>query len=231
MKVYFHEIKEHDLEYHFNESTPWVMDVVGALDERMDGITRPANWKPRSRPTEVSFTLRRVEDLIHVTGKIKTQLYLLCSLCADAFQFPINTHFHVLLTQSTIYTDTPRESNSSHKGSFDSDEERNPLFMNDDDDDLDDEDDEDDETAVPMNLNSSDFEVNVVTEPLADLKEIMNEQIVLVLPPAPKPEKDEKDDCVKCGRNQATYLPQKEELIRENPFAVLKNFKKKPDEA
>jgi uncharacterized metal-binding protein YceD (DUF177 family) len=226
MKVYFHEIKDHDLEYHFNETTPWVMDVVGSLDERMDGITRPANWKPRSRPTEVAFTLRRVEDLIHVTGKIKTQLYLLCSLCADAFQFPINTHFHVLLTQSAMYNETPRE--SSHKGSVDSDEGMDSFF--------DEEDDEDDENedgieAPPMNLNSSDFEVNVVTEPLADLKEIMHEQIVLILPMQPKPDKNEKDDCVKCGRNQLTYLPEKEEFIKENPFAVLKNFKKKSDEA
>jgi uncharacterized metal-binding protein YceD (DUF177 family) len=225
MKVYFHEIKDHDLEYHFDESTPWVMDVVGALDERMDGISRPPNWKPRSRPTEVSFTLRRVEDLVHVSGKIKTQLYLLCSLCADAFQFPIQTNFHVLLTQSSVYTDTPRE--GAHKGSYDSDEERE-AFLSDDDED---EEDEDEDATPIMNLNASDFEVNVVTEPVADLKEILNEQIVLTLPMQPKPDKNEKDECLKCGRNQLTYLPQKEEFIKENPFAVLKNFKKKPEEA
>ena len=221
MKVYFHEIKDTDLEYHFDESTPWVMDVIGALDERMDGIQRPPNWKPRSRPTQVSFTLRRVEDLVHVSGKIKTQLRLLCSLCADAFQYPVQTHFHVLLTQSTIYNETPRE--SAHKGSFDSNEDADAFFESDD---------EDDEDNTPiMNLNSSDFEVNVVTEPVADLKEILNEQIVLILPMQPKPDKDENDNCLKCGRNQMTYLPQKEEILKENPFAVLKNFKKKPDEA
>src|ERR1700752_4903217 len=109
MKVYFHEIKDQDLHYTFNESTPWVMEVVGQLDERMDGIVRPPNWKPRSRPTEVEFTLRRIDDLVHVNGHVKTQLFLLCSLCADAFQFPINTTFHLLLTTSEIYADAPRE--------------------------------------------------------------------------------------------------------------------------
>ncbi len=214
MKVYFHEIKDQDILHRFNETTPWIMEVIGQLDERMDGIRRPPNWKPRSRPTEVEFTLRRVDDLIHVTGKVKTQLYLLCSLCADSFQFPIQSQFHLLLTTSDIYAETPRETSS--KGNFDFDEW------------MDDDSDEDEEETPAMNLNSSDYEVTVVSEPVADLKEILNEQIALLIPMQPKPEKDEKDDCVKCGRNQALMLPQQEELIRENPFSVLKNFKKKP---
>jgi uncharacterized metal-binding protein YceD (DUF177 family) len=217
MKVYFHEIKDQDIQHSFTETTPWIMEVIGKLDERMDGISRPPNWKPRSRPTEVEFTLRRVDDLVHVTGKVKTQLYLLCSLCADSFQFPINTQFHLLLTTSDIYAETPRE--SSNKGSFDVDEW------------LDDSDDEDDEDEAPaMNLNASDYEVNVVQEPCADLMEILNEQIALLIPMQPKPEKNEKDECLKCGRNQLSFLPQQEELLKENPFAVLKNFsnKKKP---
>jgi uncharacterized metal-binding protein YceD (DUF177 family) len=216
MKVYFHEIKDQDLDYSFNETTPWVMEVIGQLDERMDGIQRPPNWKPRSRPAQVNFTLRRIDDLVHVTGKIKTQLNLLCSLCADSFQFPINTNFHLLLTTSEIYGEVPRE--SSNKGNFDVEEW------------LEDDTDEDDEDEAPaMNLNASDYEVTVVTEPLADLREILNEQITLLIPMQPKPDKNEKDDCIKCGRNQLAFVPHQEELIRENPFAVLKNFKKKPD--
>jgi len=195
------------------------MEVIGALDERMDRIQRPPHWKPRSRPTEVSFTLRRVEDLVHVSGKVKTQLYLLCSLCADAFQFPIHTQFHVLLTQSAMYAETPRE--GSRKGAFDSAEEEVETFFGEDDDE-----DAEDETPA-MNLNASDFEVNVVSEPIVDLKEILNEQIVLILPMQPKPDRDQDDNCLKCGRNQLTYLPQKEEILKEHPFAILKDFKKK----
>ncbi len=233
MKVNFHEIKDQDLEFHFDETTPWVMDVIGSLDERMDKIQRPPNWKPRSRPTEVSFTLRRVEDLIHVTGKVKTQLYLLCSLCADAFQFPIQKHFHVLLTQTEMYAEAPRE--TSHKTVHDSTPEPD-IWDADDDDYLDLDDDEDDEdkevVKVPTaNFNSSDFEVTVVADPVADLKEILNEQIVLVIPMQPKPDKDEKDDCVKCGKPQVVVLPEQVQTLKENPFNVLKNFKKKPDQA
>jgi uncharacterized metal-binding protein YceD (DUF177 family) len=214
MKVYFHEIKDQDLHYAFSEDTPWVMEVVGQLDERMDQISRPPNWKPRSRPTQVEFTLRRIDDLVHVTGKIKSQLFLLCSLCADGFHFPINTQFHLLLTTSQIYGDVPRE--TSNKSSVDMDE-----WLSDD------SDDEEDNTPA-MTMNADDYEVTVVTEPAADLKEILHEQIALMIPMQPKPDKNEKDDCMKCGRNQLMLLPQQEEILKENPFAVLKNFKKKP---
>jgi len=216
MKVYFHEIKDQDLHYTFNEATPWVMEVVGQLDERMDGIIRPPNWKPRSRPTEVEFTLRRIDDLVHVNGRVKTQLYLLCSLCADAFHYPINTTFHLLLTTSEIYADAPRE--MANKSTS--------LEM---DDWLADEDDEDEDDVPAMDLKGSDYEVTVLTEPAADLKEILHEQITLLIPMQPKPDKNEKDDCLKCGRNQSSFLPNQEEFIKENPFTVLKNFKKKPE--
>ncbi len=219
MKVYFHEIKDQDLDYHFDESTPWVMDVIGSLDERMDRIQRPPNWKPRSRPTQVSFTLRRVDDLIHVSGKAKTHLYLLCSLCADAFQFPIQLQFHTLLTQTEMYAEAPRE--SSRKNTFEHDEGLQDW--------LSDDEDEDEGEEAPFNLNASDFEITVVKEPLADLKEILHEQIVLTLPMQPKPEPDDKGDCSKCGRNQASFQREAEEPLRENPFSVLKNLKKKTD--
>ena len=215
MKVYFHEIKDQDLDLHFDEATPWIMEVIGALDERMDRIQRPPNWKPRSRPTEVSFSLRRVDDLIHVSGKVKTQLYLLCSLCADAFQFPVQTQFHVLLTQTQIYGETPRE--SSRKNTYEGASEGAGF-----------EDEDDDEDAGPaMNMSASDFEVSVVTEPLADLKEILNEQIILILPMQPKPPKTDSGDCSKCGKSQISFQPEKQETLKENPFSVLKDLKKK----
>ena len=210
MKVYFHEIKDSELAYAFTEDTPWVMEVIGSLDERMDRIQRPPNWKPRSRKTEVSFTHRRVEDLIHVTGKVKTQLFLLCSLCADAFQFPIQTQFHCLLTQSELYAEAPRE--TSHQSTT--------GFEPDDDEDLEDE-------GPAFDLNASDFEVTVVKEPIANLKEILQEQLILILPMQPKPDKDEKGDCVKCGKPQLSPIKEQAEPLKENPFSVLKDFGQK----
>jgi uncharacterized metal-binding protein YceD (DUF177 family) len=222
MKVYFHEIKDQELDYHFDESTPWVMEVIGSLDERMDRIQRPPNWKPRSRPTQVSFTLRRVDDLVHVSGKVKTHLVLLCSLCADAFQFPIQLQFHTLLTQTEMYAETPRE--SSRKNNFDHDQGLEDWLADEE------GGGEGEEEGAPLNLNASDFEVTVVKEPLADLREILHEQIVLTLPMQPKPDQDEKGDCVKCGRNQDSFLREAEEPLKENPFSVLKNLKKKTDD-
>jgi uncharacterized metal-binding protein YceD (DUF177 family) len=219
MKVYFHEIKDHDLEYHFDENTAWVMEVIGSLDERMDQVTRPPNWKPRSRPTAIHFNLRRVDDLIHVTGKVDTQLYLLCSLCADPFQFPIHLKFHTLLTQTELYGESPREMSHSSRveagGGADADE----IW------DTDEEDDDDEDSTPAMDLNSSDFEVTVVKEPVVNLKEILNEQVVLTLPMQPKPECNASGDCIKCNRNQNSFSLEAKETLKENPFAVLKKLK------
>lgn len=217
MKVYFHEIKDQELEYEFTEQQPWVMEVVGSLDERVDRIARPPNWRPRSRPTRVSFQLRKVDDLIHVDGKIDTQLYLLCSLCADGFSFPISTQFHALLTQSEIYGEAPRE--GAHHGKLDFD---TSAFESDsDDDDL-------EESGPAVDFHASDFEVTVVKEPVIDLKEVLNEQLVLLIPMQPKPEKNEAGDCSKCGRDQLSFLQTDQEApLKENPFSVLKNFKTK----
>jgi uncharacterized metal-binding protein YceD (DUF177 family) len=221
MKVSFHEIKDEDLVYNFNENTPWIMEVIGSLDERQDNIQRPPNWKPRSRPTEVTFTLRHVEDLVHVTAKVKTHLYLICSLCAETFHFPVHTSFHVLLTQSEMYGTVSRE--KSHKGVFsheDLNDEGEDDFDEDDTFGDNDDDDDDDDAGAPMDFNSADFEISVVKEPIADLKEILHEQITLTLPMQPKHPEGE------CKGKVADWSDSKEPL-KENPFAVLKDFKKK----
>jgi uncharacterized metal-binding protein YceD (DUF177 family) len=160
-----------------------------------------------------------VDDLVHLTGKVKTQLYLLCSLCADNFQFPVQLQFHVLLTQSQVYGEVPRETS---RKSFDHDGDLSSW--------LDDDSDEDDSDSPPLNLSASDFEVTILKEPIVDLKEILHEQILLTIPMQPKPDKNDDGDCSKCGKSQMSFQPEGQEPLKENPFAVLKNFKKKSDE-
>lgn len=215
MKVYFHEIKDQELVYQFDETTPWVMDVIGALDERMDRIQRPPGWKPRSRPTQVQFTLRRIDELIHVSGKAKTQLYLLCSLCADQFQYPVAIQFHTMLTQSELYGETKRE--TSRQGKYDSD--------------LEDDSDDEEDLGPAMDFGATDFEVTVTQDSFADLKEILHEQIVLTLPMQPKPDTNTKGDCNKCGKPQAAMRIAQTETtpLKENPFSVLKDFSLKTE--
>ena len=135
-------------------------------------------------------------------------------LCGETFQFPINTQFHTLLTQSEVYSETPRE--KSHKGSFNYDD--NHGFETDDDFD-DGFEEDDDEDGEPMDFNSSDFEVTVVKDPIADLKEILHEQIMLILPMQPKHPPGE------CKGKSPQW--HNEEPLKENPFSILKNFKKK----
>ncbi len=220
MRIHFHEIKDEDLHYEFNEKTPWVMDIVGALDERADGIRRPPGWRPPSRETSVTFDIRKIDDLIHVQGKVKTKVYLLCSLCADAFQFPIDTPFNVLFTTNTIYSDTPRES-SRRGATFDwGGAPHDDLGTSDDDFE------EDSDLGPAMSMNPNDYEVTVVKEPVMDLKEILNEQMVLLIPMQPKPPVNDDGDCQKCGKDQVKVSEGLQVApLKENPFAALKTFK------
>jgi hypothetical protein len=130
----------------------------------------------------------------------------------------VQLRFHTLFTQNETYGEAPRE---VHQGVLDSDD----VWETDDEDEDDAGEDSDDKQA-PMNLNASDFEVTIVTEPVIHLDEVLNEQIVLTLPMQPKPPCNEAGDCNKCGRNAESFaLPVQENLPKENPFAVLKNLK------
>lgn len=197
MKIWFHEIKDEDLNYEFDENQPWVMDVVGALDERVDRISRPANWRPRSRPTRVQFQIRRLDELIHVNGKIETQLFLLCSACADAFPFVVRKEFNSLYTMNEEFAKTQHE-----KGRQTGESKEDSV-----------------------NDQMDDFEITLLEEAAIDLKDILNEQVVLTVPMQPKPPVKANGDCEKCGKPQVPDSFQ-EAPLKENPFDVLKNWKK-----
>jgi uncharacterized metal-binding protein YceD (DUF177 family) len=227
MKIWFHEIKDDDLKYRFTEEDPWIMEIVGSLDERISTVSRPTNWRPRSRPTVVDLTVRRVDELVHVQGKLETQLFLLCSLCAEAFSFPVERTFHALYTMNAEYGDQPREKSGQMVSATEDEDafgEDDGVLLDSDDDDL-----GPGESSIELDEkedDGADFEVTVLDEPALDLKFILNEQIVLTIPMQPKPPKDEKDDCMKCGKPQLAWTePQKP--LKENPFAsALKNWKK-----
>lgn len=217
MKLGFQEIKDEELHYEFDESAPWVMDIIGKLDEQSVQVTRPANWKPRSRATRVTLNIHRIDELISVRGTIETQLFLLCSLCADGFPFPVKRDFNALYTVNPEFAETPKE--KSHN-SFEPNDLASDAF---EDPDLEDE---EAEFFQPKDMDGSDYEVTLLEEPILDFPTILNEQIVLHIPMQPKPALTDDGDCQKCGKPQeALYQPAKEPLQR-NPFAALKNWKR-----
>jgi uncharacterized metal-binding protein YceD (DUF177 family) len=213
MKLGFQEIKDEELHYEFDESSPWVMEIIGKLDEHAAQISRPANWKPRSRATRISLNIHRIDELVSVRGTIETQLFLLCSLCADGFPFPVKRDFNALYTINPDFAETPKEKSHS---TFE------PKDLIEDEDDLDPE----DEFFEQKDLDGSDYEVTLLDEPILDFANILNEQIVLHIPMQPKPPITDDGDCQKCGRAQEALYPPKKEPLQRNPFAALKNWKR-----
>lgn len=213
MKVYLHEIRE-DQEFvlQFNEDTQWVSDVIASLDEKMHQVTRPPGWKPKRRAITAEFRMRKIDELYHVEGKLDSQVNLLCSLCADGFQFPIQTAFHVLFTKNKTYL---AQADDSGRG----EPEVQRVFGK--------------QTHSDAEGDGAiDYEVNLVEGNTIDLAELLHEQALLLIPMQPKPEFDEDERCRKCGltrdelQNNALKAKFAEDDSDEktNPFNVLKDL-------
>jgi len=215
MKVHLNDIRENqDYELKLDENTVWVSDVIRSLDEQAHDVVRPKGWKPKNRPIQLEIRIRRIDDLFEVDGRIQTGVNLLCSLCADGFNFSIQTRFRVLYTQNPQYLGHVKKGRPG-------DAEVQRVFgkqgMSDESATLDDTD---------------DFEVEVLEQPYINLADTLSEQMVLTIPIQPRPEQDEDERCRKCGLTpQDLGLSTDEDLDEESsPFAGLKNlFPKKGD--
>src|SRR4051812_22829833 len=97
MKVYLHEITELDTDLSFTDQEKWVADTVARMDETEDHPTSSsAPGKTTQRPVEVHFNLRKVDEVVIVSGDMNTNTRLLCSRCANLFALPAKGSFSAL---------------------------------------------------------------------------------------------------------------------------------------
>ena len=96
MKVYLHEITEQDTRLDFTDEDTWEASAIERADEPT-GDEVPV--KPSKRPARVHFNLNKVDEVVIVSGEIKTELRLLCSRCANAFKMPTKPSFSALFCQ------------------------------------------------------------------------------------------------------------------------------------
>lgn len=217
MKIYLHEIKETDREVTANESEGWVRDTITALDESQDSVPgsttglRPKAAKPAEavRPSAVRFNLRRVDDVIVVSGDVSTGVQLLCSRCAAPFILPIDEHFTALYCKDKemagiAYLDknaNPRGQNKGHaRHAHDFD-------------------------APEGSEANEDLEITYIAEEFLDLPQVLSEQVRLRLPFQPLCKEDCKGICSNCGADLNVGRCACSKILSKNPFSVLKNLK------
>lgn len=213
MKIYLHEITNLETELDFTEDENWTVDAVKRIDEnppeeqqavKPSGLTRV---KPRSIRTH--FSLRKVDDVIVVSGDIETYVKLVCSRCANEFQLDLAPHFSALFCKDPVmagvaHLQEPGKPAGQHKGFA-----RHAH----------------DESHDALMAEGKDLDITYLSEDYIDLKALMMEQLQLQLPFQPLCREDCKGICVNCGADLNIGRCACAKVVKESPFSVLKNLK------
>src|SRR5689334_11257569 len=107
MRIYLHEITDQETELDFSEAEKWLLDAVERVDERLDsGDESTVAPKPRAaaapRPVQVHITLRKVDEVVVVSGDINTHIQLVCSRCANPFRLATHPSFSALFCKDPV---------------------------------------------------------------------------------------------------------------------------------
>jgi uncharacterized protein len=219
MRIYLKEITENGIEQEGDESQAWVREALAPLDESPAQIPgHPSALRPSSlktpaaaRSSEVRFNLRRVDDVIMISGDFSTSIQLLCSRCASPFLKPFDEHFTAMYCKDKemagiAYLDqdsNPRGQNKGrarHAHDFD----------------------------APQGTEAAeDLEINYIAEDFVDLGQILTEQITVRIPFQPLCKEDCKGICANCGADLNVGRCACSKLTTKSPFASLKGFKVK----
>ena len=155
MKVFLREITENPLEFKFSENEAWIKKILDQLNE---------NKREQKGSTQVDLSIQKIDEVIVITGKVLTDLYLCCSRCLDSFEHFCKPKF------TSLYCKNSDMVNQSNKGLAKSAHE--PLNPND---------------------QFSDIDITYLEENFIDLSELVSEQLQLQVPFQPLCNKDCKE--------------------------------------
>lgn len=214
MKIYLHEIKEMDTEVDFTQEEPWVVDAVRKCDEHLDGA--PVRPGLKTRPIQGHLNLRKVDEVVVVSGEVSTQLELLCSRCGNPYAFDCSPRFN------TLYCKDPEMAGIAHLAK-NPDKPREPGrpagqtkgFARH----------AHDESLDSEEGFGKDLDITYISEDFIDLGDLVSEQLQLQVPFQPLCKDDCKGICVRCGADQNVGRCACAKIEKESPFSVLKNFK------
>lgn len=123
MKIRWKELTDREISLQYTPDHPgatWVEPILAKMDEapfgkptqgnaesraQALGELRPqkaAPLKSRTRPLNLQFSLRKVDEVAIVDGEIRTEICLLCSRCGKAFAFPLKFPFSALFCKDPV---------------------------------------------------------------------------------------------------------------------------------
>jgi uncharacterized protein len=212
MKIFLHEIKEQDTDLDFTQDEKWVADAVARVDETYDGEGNVRAPRQTSRPVQTHLNLRKVDDVVVISGNIDTNIQLVCSRCANYFAFGTRPRFSSLFCKDPVMAGVGHftREGSEHKPAG-----QNYGWARHAHDDSDDSE----------SNTGKDLDITYISQDFIDLADVLTEQLRLQVPFQPLCREDCKGICSQCGAdlNQGRCACSK--LTKQTPFSMLKDFK------
>ncbi|MEK7691147.1 MAG: DUF177 domain-containing protein [Bdellovibrionota bacterium] len=216
MKLRWHEIPDFpETELHYTEAETWVRDAVARAEEtgqspQLQQVSALTANKSAPTPAKVDFSVRRVDEVVVVDGRIETNLKLSCSRCANAFNLNVDQSFSTLFSKDPVMAGRSflEEGSGRRSGQNFGVAKSAPSSTG----------------AGGESMNSNDADITY-TDDLVELDEVFAEQMLLQVPFQPLCDENCKGLCSNCGADLNIGRCACAKIKRESPFSALKNLK------
>jgi len=217
MKVYLHEITEQGTDVTFGSQDAWALNAIACVDESNDSLqpSAPRSLPERApqRPIQGQLTLRKVDDVVVISGHVKTEVQLLCSRCATQFGFSCSPNFQSLYCRDPAmagiaHLDKDKKGRATGKvvGRLKGHARHAHDFEGQD-------------------SKEADLDITYLSEEWVDLADVLTEQIQLLVPFQPLCTESCKGICAQCGADLNKGRCACSKLQKNNAFSSLKNIR------
>ncbi len=210
MKIYLREISDMETKLDFTQDDSWVSQAVFSVDEQPECPSH----SPQVRPIQAHVSLRKVDEVVVVSGKIETYIELVCSRCTVLFQHLCRPSF------SALFCKDPVMAGIAHLQRQETGAAARPMGQNqgfarhahDHDEDA-------------NQAEGKDLDITYLSHEYIDLKDVLAEQLQLQVPFQPLCKESCLGICSHCGADLNLGKCACSKIIATNPFSVLKDIK------
>jgi uncharacterized protein len=221
MKIFLYEIAEQEKELNFTQEDAWIVKSVLRIDERFEGARPQGQMQAQVRPVQAYLSLRKVDDVIVVSGQINTYVELVCSRCANVFQHSCKPSFSALFCKDPVMAGVahlPKHHSKYGEGAdrvASRPQGQNSGFARhahnfEDDQDV---------------SEGKDLEITYLSHDNIDLSDVISEQLQLQVPFQPLCKDTCKGICSNCGADLNSGRCACSKIKPNNPLSVLSDFK------
>lgn len=210
MRIFLSEITDQQSEFQFTQEDNWVKEAVVRVDE-----AEPPTRDPL-RTIQVDLGLRKVDEVIVITGHVDTFLRLLCSRCGNTFHYGCSPQF------TSLFCNDPVMAGIAHLPSSDTDSRvkgkpvgQSQGFARH----------AHDFESDQASDEGKDIDIAYLSNDYIELGDILTEQLQLQVPFRPLCQESCKGVCFQCGTDLNLGRCACSKLKTLNPFSKLKDLK------